>query len=86
MCDSATDVLLLLAGVHVLTCAHRGFWLLTLLIPGRAGHWLWVNAVGPYLLGGGAHTGGGQDAKDGGRKARRGERDAKQKNLKGQRR
>ena len=76
LCDSATDVMLLTAGIHVLTCLSDWAWLLALLGPALATQWLWVNLLGPFL----SAQGAGEEApeRSGGRKARR-ERDANQK-------
>lgn len=77
LCDSATDVLLLTAGIHILSCFSDWAWLLALLVPAVAMQWLWANLLRPFL----SAQGAGEEAHEhgvGGRRARR-ERDAKQK-------
>jgi hypothetical protein len=87
-CEAASDVLLLVAGVHVLSAAFRPAWYLLLAVPASLLYTLSTSALMPAMKAMlGAFTGAGdageQPAGRGAHQGRPRERDAKQKQLRG---
>ena len=88
-CETASDVLLLVAGVHLLSALFRPAWYLLLLVPCSLLYSLSTSALMPALKAMfGALTGGGsggeQAAGKGAQQGRSRERDARQKQLRQQ--
>ncbi len=50
MAEHSKDLILLTAGVQVLSLISNYFWLLLLLAPARAVYMLWVNFIGPWIF------------------------------------
>lgn len=82
LCETASDVLLLVAGVHLLASVSRTAWYLFFLVPASLLYTLSSSPLVKAVLGSLRAGGGGQPAAGmGTAPGRAGERDAKQKQL-----